>query len=351
MRVAVLGAGYMGGAITFPLADNGNEVHLWGTWLDAEIIAACRTGMHPKLNKALPARVRLFMSEELAPCIRGADAIVLAVASEVFVAVFERLLDALKEEGRADALRGPVFVALTKGLAELDGTIGRISELARQMFLRTFPEGEFLWASAGGPVKAVELSHRMPTATVYGLCAENLGEMLSGFGTDYYRISRSNDVVGVELCSALKNVYAIGMGLCDGLKRNTVDRVGDNTRAWVFELAVSEMVRAVELAGGRGETVGGLAGIGDLYVTAASGRNREYGERIAGGVGPEEALRLMLAGGQIAEGYYALRQGRRYLGQYTADLAGRLPLFHFLHKVIVSGMDPERGLRSLLREI
>jgi glycerol-3-phosphate dehydrogenase len=91
--------------------------------------------------------------------------------------------------------------------------------------------------------------------------------------------------------------------------------------------------------------------VGDLYVTAAAGRNREYGERIAGGIEPKEALRLMLAGGQIAEGYPALRQGGLYLKRKERPRPEELPLFELLHNVVLRGANAEHGLRDFLRSL
>ena len=108
--VAVLGAGYMGSAITFPLCENGHGVRLWGTWLDDELVAAAREGDHPRLHKRLPERVRLFYAHELEDALHGVDFLIIAVTSEGFLPVFGKLLENLDQ---------PLpFFTVTKGFVE-----------------------------------------------------------------------------------------------------------------------------------------------------------------------------------------------------------------------------------------
>jgi glycerol-3-phosphate dehydrogenase (NAD(P)+) len=109
-NVAILGAGYMGSAITFPLTDNGIKVNLWGTWLDDKLIESSKKGMHPKLKKPLNPGVSCFYSGDLRLAIKDADTIFIGVASEGFVNIFELLMDNI-EPGR-----DYMFLKLTKGL-------------------------------------------------------------------------------------------------------------------------------------------------------------------------------------------------------------------------------------------
>jgi len=190
MKAAVLGAGYMGSAITFPLCDAGWEVRLWGTWLDDEIIDKCRHGSHPKLKKKLPENIRLYGAMELESAIEGADIVFIAVTSEGFVPVFDRYLSTVGETGLAlhahtrNTNSGrQAICALTKGFVRYKGRVYCISEAAEKMHSDKFNASEgtgvsrendvskgLSWISIGGPVKAVELSERVPTATVYATC-------------------------------------------------------------------------------------------------------------------------------------------------------------------------------------
>ncbi|MEI7616350.1 MAG: glycerol-3-phosphate dehydrogenase, partial [Actinomycetota bacterium] len=97
-NITVLGAGYMGSAITFPLADNGNKVNLWGTWLDDSLIESSLKGFHPKLKKPLPENVNLYYWQDMGPALEDSEIIFFGIASEGFVNVFKMLLEHLKPE-------------------------------------------------------------------------------------------------------------------------------------------------------------------------------------------------------------------------------------------------------------
>lgn len=335
-RIAVLGAGYMGGAVTFPLAERGHEVRLWGTWLDDELVRASRAGRHPRLKRALPPSVQVLDSTELAQALDGTQAVFIAIASEGFVPVFERLLPHIGPDT-------PLF-CLTKGFIraqgealESAGRILRASEAASAMCTRAFGRPAARWASIGGPVKAVELADGIPTGSVYGLSDPSMAALVASFRTSTYRTIPSTDVTGIELCASLKNAYAIALGICDGMYAGQPGRFYDNAKAFLLAASVQEMGEIVEAAGGSRESVAGLPGAGDLYVTAQSGRNRKFGEMIGSGIPAGEAYRQMNAAGEIAEGYHALLHGNVYLGQLDGGLLGRLPVFRALHSMVCRG--------------
>ncbi|MFW6181701.1 MAG: NAD(P)H-dependent glycerol-3-phosphate dehydrogenase [Spirochaetota bacterium] len=334
--VAVLGAGYMGSAVTFPLRQRGLEVRLWGTWLDDDIIDRCAGGPHPRLGIPLPEGVRLFSSDRLGEAVEDADAVFMAVTSEGFAPVLDRLLDT------AGAAPPPVL-ALTKGFVSREGGVYRISDYTRRACRRrrgALPG----WVSIGGPVKAVELSRRVPTATVFA-GSPGMTARCAGMSTGYYRVLTCEDVTGLELCSALKNVYAIAMGICDGLYGEEPDTRYDNLKAFVFTAAVEEMVLIAEASGGRAGTVRGFGGVGDLYVTQASGRNGELGRLVGAGAPPEEAYRALQARDLVAEGYHTLQLAGGYLGTCGIGMR-RLPLLGALHRIMLEGRDPAEELAA-----
>ncbi len=339
--VCVLGAGYMGSAISFPLSDNVNDVHLWGTWLDDWIIDACGQGLHPKLKNALPDNVSLFYASELKEAIEDAECLIIAVASEGFIPVFERLLGAMKD-------RSPLF-CLTKGFIPVSEEVYRISEVAQRLFLQRFPGEDFRWVSVGGPVKAVELSNRIPSSAVFGMNSSVMASFSRLFSTEYYFVNRCDDVCGVELCSAFKNVYAIGLGIYDGLYGGKGETYAHNLKSILFNQSVREMAHIVERAGGRRETVFDLSGIGDLYVTASSGRNRKFGEYLGKHFLPDDAYRLMNGKGEIAEGYHAVRHGMDFVRSLESSPVGKLPLFEMLFRIIVQNRNVEDELHRFLK--
>jgi len=339
-KVAVLGAGYMGSAITFPLSLNGVNINLWGTWLDDEIIASCRRGYHPKLKKALSENVDLYTSEELKDALKSIDFAIIAVTSEGFLTVFKKVIKAMD--------KNVPFYGLTKGLLKYNGRIERISKTAEEIFKKQFPDDEFIWASIGGPVKAVELSNRIPTATIYGTnssCVKNLNKY---FATEYYKVFYTTDVIGVEVSSAFKNVYSIALGICDGLYESGKMSLNHNLRAFLFNQAVREMAYIVKLSGGKKDTALNLAGIGDLHVTSSSGRNRTFGVLIGMGIGPDKAYNDMCIKGEIAEGYNTLETGMIYLKQIKEDV-NNFPLFDAVYDVVFRESDPFEEIRELLR--
>jgi len=333
-RVAVLGAGYMGSAITFPLSHNDIAVNLWGTWLDDDIVRTSEQGPHPKLGRKLPESVRLFMSDRLTEAVSDVDAVFVGVTSEGFIPVFSGYLEAVREPL-------PVFT-LTKGFADFGDTVTSIYEAGKRLSTRRFGEAPMDWVSIGGPVKAVELAGEIPTATVYG-GSPGLGGAAASFSTDYYRVFRTHDMRGVELCSAFKNVYAIVMGVCDGLFHGSGTNY-HNLKSFIYNQAVRELAIIVSKLNGLRETAFDLAGVGDLYVTAASGRNGRFGSRIGMGGKPDAVYDEMKREGEIAEGYHTLALGRRYLQRNGFETARELPLFEAVHAIIFGNHDPRDEL-------
>lgn len=338
---AILGAGYMASAMTFPLAANGITPRLWGTWLDDELIASSRTGEHPRLKKPLPESTVLFDSSDLGTAVEGAECIFIGVSSEGFVPVFSRLLEVL-----TDAV--PIF-ALTKGFSVLDGRVMRTSEAGRELFGRRFGAEALVWTSIGGPVKAYELAREIPSPAIFGTQSDEAARTALSLQTDYYRVRTTGDVAGVELSSALKNIYAMAIGMCDGLYGERMARNYHNFNSLLFNQAILEMAMIVEAESGDAATVHDLAGIGDLYVTAQSGKNQHFGRLVGTGLAPEEAYRKMESEDLLAEGFLALKAGTTWLAENHPGLIERLPLFATLKDICLDGAPVEESLREMVR--
>lgn len=336
MKVAILGAGYMGSAIAFPLSDNGVDVRLWGTWLDDELIAGAEKGSHPRLEKALRDNVRLFYSHQLEEALEDVDFAIVAVTSEGFLPVFEKLLPALDHPL-------PMFT-VTKGFVEHEGRILSISTAARRLCKTRFGDREMGWVSVGGPVKAVDLSNEVPSATIFGYRGGDVLPLFEHFATPYYRVYSVPDVPGVEISSAFKNVYAITMGICDGLHEGAAESSYHNFKALLFNQAIREIAFLVETQGGRRETAFDLAGVGDLYVTSASGRNGALGRLIGAGKEPEAAYRGMRDADEVPEGYHSLQLGRPYIEAQNAEWLEKLPLLNALQSIIFEQADAREAL-------
>jgi glycerol-3-phosphate dehydrogenase (NAD(P)+) len=331
--VTILGAGAMGSALATPFRDAGWAVRLWGTWLDDHLLAACRRGEpHPRTGVPLAAGTQLFDSHELDAALAGAELVVLAVASAGVEEVTRRAA-----RGIAGAR---AFLLTSKGFAPDGG--GRIRLLPDAVRDVAAAQGVTLppVIAVGGPCKANEVAARRPTAAVFAAHDKALAaEIASSVATDSYRAEPLADEAGVEICAPMKNVYAIALGVADGL----ADRGGEpwhDLKAAVFAQALRELVLLAELVDGRAETAFGLAGAGDLEVTGLSGRNKVYGARIGGGEAADEALAAMRAAEQTVEGVPAAELAARLVDQRSPQAWPRLPLLRAVRAIVSDHVDP-----------
>jgi glycerol-3-phosphate dehydrogenase (NAD(P)+) len=281
-RVLVLGAGVMGTAFTYPLSDAGHEVRLLGTHLDDRRLAAMRSeGRHPDVGLPLPAGVTPLpfaaIDEAFFP---PPDLVVLGVSSPGIPWSVETLASRLP--------RGTPVLLLTKGLAAAGGRIMVLTEHVRQgLAERDLPDVPV--GGVGGPCIAAELAARRDTVVQLAFEEpDTLAWCRSLLGASYYHVDGTTDVVGTEVCAALKNFYTLGVAAAAG----RLERAGEapngaamhNPAAGLFTRAVSEMARISAHLGGRAETVYGLAGVGDLYVTCQAGRNSRMGRLLGRGL-------------------------------------------------------------------
>jgi glycerol-3-phosphate dehydrogenase (NAD(P)+) len=270
VNVYVVGGGSWGTAFAALLRDRGHDVTL--ACRDAEQARTITaTGHNPRYLQTANLRGIHAMPLDGAP-LEEAELIVLAVPSRAFAAVAASL------PGQAPVL------SLTKGLDPATGK--RLS---------TRVEGRPV-AVLSGPNMAEEVADGLPSATVIASEDRALAEELQGaINSTVFRVYVNDDLVGVELCAAAKNVIALAAGAVDGLG------LGDNAKASLITRGLVEMARLGEACGAQPETFSGLAGMGDLIVTCFSGfgRNRRAGELIARGRTPEEAAAEI---GQVVEG-------------------------------------------------
>jgi glycerol-3-phosphate dehydrogenase (NAD(P)+) len=159
--------------------------------------------------------------------------------------------------------------------------------------------------------------------------------------TDYYRVEETADQRGLELCSALKNAYAVAIGLCDGLVAAGRAEAMYNTKSALYTRALGEMARLGRTVGMRPATVHGLGGAGDLHVTGMAGRNRVFGELRGAGAPTAQVVAVLKARDELTEGYAAIRWCWRFARERkVADV----PLLRALHRIVYGGHDVEREL-------
>ena len=282
--VVIIGSGMMGSALAFPARENGNEVRLVGTHLDREIIDTCRkTGRHPKFTKDFPGGVKYYQIEEVKTALEGADLVIGGVSSFGVDWFADEILPILPETA-------PV-ITVTKGLFDTeDGTLLTYPDIWQK---KLDSIGKKLSLNAiGGPCTSYELvAHDQTEVTFCGRDMKTLEFIKSVMATDYYHISLSTDVTGIESAVALKNGYALGIALTIGVNQKDFginSELHFNSQAAVFYQSARETARLLELQGAGG--IENLAvGLGDLYVTVYGGRTRLVGILLGRGLTIDEA--------------------------------------------------------------
>ncbi len=282
--VTIIGAGMMGSALAFPAGENGHEVRLVGTPLDREIIeTSIRTNRHPKLEKDFPAGVKYYQVEDMQKAISGSDMIIGGVSSFGVDWFGENVLPVIPEEI-------PVL-SVTKGLWDTEeGTLLTYPDVWQK---KLDAIGSKLKLNAiGGPCTSYELvAHDQTEVAFCGYDLSVLKMMRDIMKTDYYHISLSTDVTGIESAVALKNGYALGIALTIGLNQKEFGLESSlhfNSQAAVFGQSVKEMKRL--LAFQNADTLENLCvGAGDLYVTVYGGRTRLVGILLGRGLNIDEA--------------------------------------------------------------
>lgn len=309
--IVILGAGVMGSAFSVPLADNGHSVRLVGTFLDGDIIEEIHESRcHPRLRSPLPQSVQPYSYDRLDEALVDADLVVLGVNSLGIDWAAHVLSDQLPEK--------TPLLFLTKGL-EGDGENLYILPHALRNQLPERLHAQVQLAAVGGPSIAGELAARHPTGVVVtGTDAELLNRLAGLMRTPYYHVWPNTDLVGVEICVAMKNVYALAVGLAAGILEKEKGanpasaQAGDvmhNLAAAIFAQGLYETAYLVDYMGGQQRSILSLPGAGDLYVTCQGGRNSRMGRLLGMGMRYTEAKRDHMADDTIEGAELALAIG------------------------------------------
>lgn len=282
--VTIIGAGMMGSALAFPARENGHEVRVVGTHLDRDIIDACRkTNQHPKFTRAFPQGISFYQIEEVKKAIQGADMIIGGVSSFGVDWFGDVILPLIPEE--------IPILTVTKGL--MDTPDGRLLTYPDLWNEKAEALGKHLSLNAvGGPCTSYELvAHDQTEVSFCGPDMAVLEKLKAIMETDYYHISITTDVTGIESAVALKNGYALGVALtigCNQKKFGPDSELHFNSQAAVFGQALEEMYQLLDFQ--KSLTLHNLkVGIGDLYVTVYGGRTRLVGILLGRGLDIDEA--------------------------------------------------------------
>ncbi|MBR7151283.1 MAG: glycerol-3-phosphate dehydrogenase [Clostridia bacterium] len=328
--VTIIGAGMMGSALAFPARENGNEVRLVGTPLDREIIETCISkNRHPKFNKDFPAGMKYYQIEDMMTAVEGADMIIGGVSSFGVDWFGDFVLPQIPESI-------PVL-SVTKGL--MDTEDGKLLTYPEVWARKLEKLGKKLSINAiGGPCTSYELvAHDQTEVAFCGEDLEILGKLRAIMATDYYHISLSRDVVGIESAVALKNGYALGIALTIGLNQKAFGLDSElhfNSQAAVFGQAVKEMYRLLEYQGAA--TLENMSvGYGDLYVTVYGGRTRLVGILLGRGLNIDEA-KAELNGVTLESLVVAVRVARAIKNRVAAGVlkAETFPLLLHIDEIL-----------------
>ncbi|OUV61395.1 MAG: glycerol-3-phosphate dehydrogenase [Candidatus Pelagibacter sp. TMED128] len=295
-KIVIIGAGAMGSAFALPCLDNNHDISIVGTHLESEFIdnITKNKNLHPALGVQIPEGIKLFKFSKFNELFKSnIDLIVLGVSSKGIEWVSEQLNLISKDK------KLPNILMLTKGLSIHENKYELlVDKLKRLLISKGIIKVNI--SAVGGPCLAAGLANRIHSSVVIANedieTAKKLADMLN---TSYYHTSSSDDLNGVEVSAAIKNIFSMAVGAAKGLcSKNASNEIREknylNTVSALIKQSIYEMEIFVEHLKGKKETVKGLAGLGDLYVSSGGGRNARMGSYIGEGLTFSEAKKTKM---------------------------------------------------------
>ena len=321
-KIGVLGAGTWGMALARMLCISGNQVTVWSA-LPQEIEELSATRRHRNLpGMTIPEE--LLFTKEIAEVCKDKDILLFAVPSPFVRATARKAAPYIKD--------GQIIVDVAKGI-EADTLFTMTQIIADELKNPTVK-----LVALSGPTHAEEVAKDLPT-TIVSACEDMEAAMYvqNVFGNTCMRVYTNDDVLGVELCGAMKNIMALASGVALGLG------YGDNTKAALITRGMAEITRLGMAMGCNPQTFYGLAGIGDLIVTATSvhSRNNRCGLLMGQGVSPQDAIKQV---GMVVEGINALPAAMKLAAKYQVEM----PLATAVNAVVNEGADPKEAVAKLM---
>jgi len=320
LRIAVLGAGSWGSALSLLLARNQHHVVLWGH--DAEHLNEIkRDSANNRYLPGIPFPDNVVTETDLENTLSKADIVLMAVPSAAFRSVLEKV--------NQHAFPKKIICA-TKGIDPKTHEL--LHDVAKECL------GKIDFAVVSGPTFAKEVAEGKPSAAVISSENTAFAEFCQPlFHAESFRIYLQPDVIGVEICGVVKNVLAIASGISDGMA------LGANARAALLTRGLAEMRRLILALGGSEKTLLSLAGVGDLMLTAMGdlSRNRRFGLAIGKGKTPAQAIQEI---GQVVEGVDNVKQVAALAREVDADM----PITQQIYRILYKNVDPHESMQQLL---
>ena len=267
-KIVIIGAGAMGSAFSVPCADNKHDVYLVGSFLEDDLVDEINKldNFHPVLKCQLPKKLNVIKFSEFNDQIyKDIDLLVVGVSSKGIDWIGDEISKIYSE--KTDIL------LLTKGLTIINNQFQTLAEKLKQSLNKHKINNPKI-SAVGGPCLANGLANRINSSVILANenldIVKNIGKMIS---TEYYSTEYSDDLIGVEVCAATKNIYSMLIGAGQNL----------NTSSSLFQRSINEMKYLTRYFKGKESTTLGLAGVGDLYVSAAGGRNSKMGSYLGKG--------------------------------------------------------------------
>lgn len=320
MKITVLGAGTWGTTLAEVLNENGFKVYLWH-YRKEFVDNLNQNKSHPTLNNHIISdNIQITSTFDKLPT---NEMIIIAVPSQKLRETIQKL--PINSEDT-------IIVNASKGI-EVDSLL-RMSEVIQYETHISYAN----IAALHGPSHAEEVIQKLPTTIVSA--SENITTariIQKVFSNNYFRVYSNNDIIGVELGGAVKNVIAIAAGICKGIG------YGDNTLSALITRGLNEIQRLGESLGAKSKTFSGLSGLGDLIVTATSkhSRNRLVGEKIGHGINLKEIISEL---GMVAEGIETSKSIHQLMKKHSIDM----PICEQVYETLYNQKDPRQAIRELM---
>tara|TARA_B100001093_G_scaffold492371_1_gene533423 strand:- start:1542 stop:2588 length:1047 start_codon:yes stop_codon:yes gene_type:complete len=344
-KIVIIGAGAMGSAFALPCLDNNHDINIVGTHLENEFIDKLKSNknLHPGLNTKIPGGIKIFKFEKFDELMKSnIDLIVLGISSKGIEWASDQLSRIYKNS------KIPNLLMLTKGLSIYQNNYELLVDKLERLLLSKGITGLNI-SAVGGPCLAAGLANKVHSSVVIAnkekQTAKKIADMLN---TSYYHTSYSSDLNGVEVSAAIKNIFSMAVGAAKGLcSQNISDEVREknylNTASALIKQSIHEMEIFVEHLNGQKETVKGLAGLGDLYVSSGGGRNAKMGSYIGEGLKFSEAKKTKMEKVTIEGADLAIEIGKKVNEDFDKK---KLPLMISMINAIIEDKQLELDWES-----